>query len=240
MGAERATFGDVSPTGDNAPPPVTVRPAPRSASATQCPHRAALRASTISCEGTPPSNFNPTREYSTGNVVLFWQPPSIFPQWTSSALVVDDVSYSCAEQLMMAEKARLFHDNRALELILSTSEPRSHKRIGRSIRGFHNAIWERERENAVLAGTFAKYSQNPEMKHHLLGTVNKLLAEASPFDQVVVVFTLTRIIKSVVTGQVSSHSGAEEYPREKTQTNQRWSTHISQLTHFMPPPETHE
>ena len=35
-----------------------------------------------------------------------------------------------------------------------------------------------------------------------------------------------------------SHSGAEEYPREKTQTNQRWHTHISQLTQFMPPPET--
>ena len=34
-----------------------------------------------------------------------------------------------------------------------------------------------------------------------------------------------------------SHSGAEEYPREKN-TNQRWYTHISQLTQFMPPPET--
>ena len=36
----------------------------------------------------------------------------------------------------------------------------------------------------------------------------------------------------------SSHSGAEEYPREETQTNYRWYTHISQLTQFMPPPET--
>ena len=38
----------------------------------------------------------------------------------------------------------------------------------------------------------------------------------------------------------SSHSGAEEYPRKKTQTNQRWHTHISQLTQFMPPPETYK
>ena len=60
---------------------------------------------------------------------------------------------------MMAEKARLFRDNRALEVILSTSEPQSHKRIGRSVRGFDNAIWERERENIVLAGTFAKFTQ---------------------------------------------------------------------------------
>ena len=83
---------------------------------------------------------------------------------------------------MMAKRACLFHGNRALDLILSTLEPQSHKRIGRSIRGFDNAIWERERENAVLAGTLAKFSQNSEMKHHLLGTGNKLLAEASPFD----------------------------------------------------------
>ena len=36
----------------------------------------------------------------------------------------------------------------------------------------------------------------------------------------------------------SSHSGAEEYPREKTQTKPKVVyTHISQLTQFMPPPE---
>ena len=37
----------------------------------------------------------------------------------------------------------------------------------------------------------------------------------------------------------SSHSGAEEYPRENTH-NPRWYTHISQLTRFMPPPETYK
>ena len=124
MGTERATSGDVSPTRDNAPPSVTIRPAPQSASATQCPHWAALRASIIPSEGSPSSNFNPTREYFTANVVLFRQPPYILSQRTASAFVVDDVSYSCAEQFMMAEKARFFHDNRALELILSTSEPK--------------------------------------------------------------------------------------------------------------------
>ena len=37
----------------------------------------------------------------------------------------------------------------------------------------------------------------------------------------------------------SSHSGAEEYPRENTH-NPRWYTHISQLTQFMPPPVTYK
>ena len=84
----------------------------------------------------------------------------------------------------MTEKARLFHDHRVLEYIMSTSEPQSHKRIGRSVQGLDNAIWERKRQNAALARTFAKFSQNPEMKHHSLGTGNERLAKASPFDQV--------------------------------------------------------
>ena len=116
MGAERAISGDVSPTRNNAPPPVTARLAPWSALATQCPQRAALRASTIPSESSAPSIFNPTREYSTGNVVLFWQLSSILSQWTASAFVVDDVSYSCAEKFVMAVKGRLFHDHRALQL----------------------------------------------------------------------------------------------------------------------------
>ena len=44
----------------------------------------------------------------------------------------------------------------------------------------------------------------------------------------------------MVTGQALSHSGAEEYPREKHEQKQRWYTHTSQLTQFMPPPETYK
>ena len=49
----------------------------------------------------------------------------------------------------MAEKARLFHDNLASELILCSSDPQSHKRIGRSFRGLDDAIKECERETPL-------------------------------------------------------------------------------------------
>ena len=65
-----------------------------------------------------PAAFNPSLEYSTDNVVLFWQPPSYFSQWSPSSFVVDRLSYSCAEQFMMAETARLLKDHRAVELII--------------------------------------------------------------------------------------------------------------------------
>ena len=50
------------------------------------------------------------------------------------------------------------------------------------MRYFDIALWDGVQEDAVLAGTFAKISQNPAMKQHVLGTGTKRLAEASPFD----------------------------------------------------------
>ena len=58
---------------------------------------------------------------------------------------------------MMAEKARLFQDCRAEELNMSSPDPSTHKRIGRGVRNFDNAVWDRVREGAVLAGNFAQF-----------------------------------------------------------------------------------
>ena len=57
-----------------------------------------LSALQILTEGSAPSVFGRNLEYSTEQVVLFWQPPSCFSQWSPSSFVVDDVSYSCAEE----------------------------------------------------------------------------------------------------------------------------------------------
>ena len=49
----------------------------------------------------------------------------------------------------------------------------------------------------------------------------------------VVVLTLTRIIKSVVTGEAPVTLELRNNPGKNT-NNPRWYTHISQLTQFMP------
>ena len=82
-----------------------------------------------------------------------------------------------------AEKARLFKGHRAVGLIMSSPDSSTHKRIGRGVRNFDSAAWDREKQNAVLSGNYAKLTQNPAMKH-LLSTGNKQLAEASPLDPV--------------------------------------------------------
>ena len=63
-------------------------------------------------------------------------------------------------------------------------DPSVHKRIGRGVRNFDSAAWDREKQNAVLSGNYAKFTQNSAMQHHLLGTGNKRLAEATPLDLV--------------------------------------------------------
>ena len=84
---------------------------------------------------------------------------------------------------MTVEKARLLKDHRAVGLIMSSPDPSTHKRIGRGVRNYDSAAWDREEQNAVLSGNYAKFTQNPAMKHHLMSTGNKHLAEASPLDQ---------------------------------------------------------
>ena len=112
-------------------------------------------------DGLAPSAFDPSLEYSTDNAMLFWHTPSCFSQWSPSSFVVDGVSVSCAEQFMTAEKARLFKDHRAVELIMSSPDPSTPKRIGRSVRNFDSAVWDREKQNAVLSGNYANFTQTP-------------------------------------------------------------------------------
>ena len=65
---------------------------------------------------------------------------------------------------MMAEKTRLFHDHRAVELIISSPSPSTRKCIGRGVRNFDSGVGDREKKNAVLSGTYAKFMQNPAIK----------------------------------------------------------------------------
>ena len=117
-------------------------------------------------------------------MVLFWQAPSVFSQWTPSIFTVDGVEYSCGEQFFAAAKARLFGDQDTLRRIMRVSDPIKHKRYGRQVKGFDEAVWERERENVVRVASYYKFSQNPAMRQHLLGTGDKMLVEASPFDAI--------------------------------------------------------
>lgn len=118
----------------------------------------------------------------TKHHVFFWR--GVFSQWHLCNFVVNEVQYNCAEQFMMASKAKLFNDLESLEKIMNTNDPRQQKKIGRNVKGFNKDVWDANAKSIVFTGNKAKFEQNQELKLELLSTENKVLVEASPYDKI--------------------------------------------------------
>ncbi|MER6157573.1 NADAR family protein [Streptomyces sp. NPDC001868] len=109
---------------------------------------------------------------------------SCLSQWWPSPFTVDGVEYATAEHWMMASKARLFGDAEAEREAVAAAGPAQAKKIGRLVRGFDNAVWERERFAIVVEGSIHKFAAHTDLRMFLLGTGDRVLVEASPLDRV--------------------------------------------------------
>ncbi len=115
---------------------------------------------------------------------FFWRQQSPFSQWHPCGFRVGQARFTCAEQYMMYGKAQLFGDAEMAARILEARTPKEHKALGRKVRGFEGAVWERERERIVYEGNHAKFTQNEPLRAALLATKGTLLVEASPLDRI--------------------------------------------------------
>lgn len=119
---------------------------------------------------------------SRNGYFLFW---GTWPSnWTRSPFAIEGKTYTCVEQYMMAEKARLFMDPHTWAKIMATPEPDDQKRYGREVKNYDDATWAAARYAVVLKGTLEKYRQNPALKALLLDTGNDIFVEASPDDRI--------------------------------------------------------
>ncbi|MFE7765096.1 NADAR family protein [Streptomyces sp. NPDC057438] len=109
---------------------------------------------------------------------------SCLSQWWPSPFTVDGVEYATAEHWMMASKARLFGDAEAERRAVAAAGPAQAKKIGRLVRGFDEALWERERFAIVAEGSFHKFAAHSDLRAFLIGTGRRVLVEASPLDRV--------------------------------------------------------
>ncbi|MCI8415887.1 MAG: NADAR family protein [Lachnospiraceae bacterium] len=125
--------------------------------------------------------------------LFFWKPTpaedghiceSCLGQWWESRFQVDGVEYTCAEQFMMAEKARMFGDKVMLAKIMETSSPKEMKAYGRAVAGFDKTTWDNTCYEIVKRGNLAKFTQNPDLLEFLCTTKNRILVEASPRDRI--------------------------------------------------------
>lgn len=119
--------------------------------------------------------------------IYFWKPHQewgIFSQWYMSSFTDGIRTYSCAEQYMMAQKAILMGDMEILDKIMRCDSPKKMKDLGRQVRNFNPTIWDEEKYNIVLRASILKFSQNEELKNLLFSTGNRVLVEASPYDDI--------------------------------------------------------
>lgn len=105
-------------------------------------------------------------------------------QWYMSDFIIDGIRYCCAEQYMMAKKAELFGDYEIYSQILNTNKPKEIKSLGRKVKNFLPAIWEKHKVKVVFDANFAKFSQNKELREYLCATEKLILVEASPYDTI--------------------------------------------------------
>lgn len=109
--------------------------------------------------------------------------PGSLSQFCPAPFVVDGVTFRTAEHWMMAEKARLFHDDEAVEHILKAATPQAAKAAGRAVRGFSEDRWAAARYQIVVAGNLAKFSQHEDLGRFLTSG-DRVLVEASPLDRI--------------------------------------------------------
>lgn len=109
---------------------------------------------------------------------------SCLSQWFIAPFTVDGIQYLSTEHWMMAEKAKLFKDADAYTSIINTPNPAVAKKIGRQVRGFNDEVWNANAYTIVTEGNYHKFSQNTQLKKFLSETGDKVIVEASPFDNI--------------------------------------------------------
>lgn len=113
---------------------------------------------------------------------LFWHGP--FSQWHPCKFEIHGLTYNCAEQYMMAQKARLFSDWDSERLIMEAKDPSVQKKLGRKVQGFNAREWDMVAKHMVYRGNWCKFTQNPDLKEKLFATDGTTLVEASPYDKI--------------------------------------------------------
>ena len=109
---------------------------------------------------------------------------SCLSQWWMADFVVAGITYRSTEHWMMAEKARLFNDDKILARILAVKSSAEAKKLGREIQGFEPERWEARKVAIVIAGNLHKFGQHPNLAKFLLSTNDRVLVEASPVDTI--------------------------------------------------------
>ncbi|KAI4921814.1 hypothetical protein J4E90_000241 [Alternaria incomplexa] len=141
----------------------------------------------------PPPSVSMSSSASTppaSKPVFFWQPRDgngYLCQWYWSKFTLDAETYVTTEMWMMVQKARCFNDEEIAKQMLETTDPKTHKQLGRMVSGFDEKVWDERKLEIVTQGNYHKFtiSEDAEnLRGMLLATGERELVEASPHDRI--------------------------------------------------------
>lgn len=121
------------------------------------------------------------------NIICFHNPDEVngyLSNWYLADFVIDGVTYTSVEQYMMYIKANTFCDLKVANKIMSTSDVKVIKSLGRSVSNYNDAIWSDIRYKVVYDALLAKFSQNDDLRKLLLDTGDSLLVECALKDTI--------------------------------------------------------
>ena len=78
------------------------------------------------------------------NSVLFFTKDSPLSNHYLSGFAVDNLSFNCAEQYIMSQKALLFKDQDSFKEIMKERDPKKQKSLGKNINSFHQKLWQQK------------------------------------------------------------------------------------------------
>lgn len=88
----------------------------------------------------------------------------------------------------MHQKALLFEDEETAAAILKEKSPRKIQALGRQVKNYNGAKWEKNRDRIVEEGSYCKYKysllKSEDLKAKFLATDERELVETSPVDRI--------------------------------------------------------
>lgn len=132
-------------------------------------------------------------DLKTQKQINFWRVSDkwgFLSNWYKQNLVIKNRTFKCVEQYMMWSKAVLMGDFETAGKILSTSDPKKMKALGREVKNFNQVLWDKNKYEVVREAIISKV-KTEELKEILLSEEAKdfikkggTFAEASPFDRI--------------------------------------------------------
>lgn len=116
------------------------------------------------------------------NYIFFYG--GAFSNWYPSPMIIDNLPFANSEQAFMWYKAITFDDLETADKVLSATDPRKAKALGRSVSNYSDSVWNKLRYNIMVDILKHKFAQNQDYMVELMATGNKVIVEASPTDTI--------------------------------------------------------